>query len=448
MSYVNLFPNGAPAGVRDDVESVEDETEKRFDPTFDDDCLPGLFNLKDIKRHEPPPRLFTLPNYIPEREVTYFTGEGGVGKSLFAQQFATALALGKPFLGMDLSQGEFGTTLYVTCEEGSDEIHRRQAELLRDVSDGEFEKLREGLFIFSLRGQLENELAVFDDEGKIQPTQAYRRLSATIRQCGAEIVILDNVGHLFGGDENNRRQVTAFINLLYKMVKANSCTVLLIGHPNKSGDSYSGSTAWLNAVRSQLFLRYVEDENGDVADPDKRVLINPKSNYARRGVQTYFRWHDHQFVIEADLPNDTRQELAEAQRVASENQIFLQCLRVRHEQGRDVGPHVSANYAPTQFARMTEAKGLKKPAFERAMERLFHIGAIEVCEVKREGKGGTKTIIAETPERSPERFPNAIPNAPELCDRTPPHTPPISKDIRGAAPKPPAPHSDEMEAAQ
>jgi RecA-family ATPase len=49
------------------------------------------------------------------------------------------------------------------------------------------------------------------------------------------------VAHLFAGNENDRGEVTRFINALNRLAGETGAAVLLLGHPNKAGDSYSGS---------------------------------------------------------------------------------------------------------------------------------------------------------------------------------------------------------------
>src|SRR3546814_2041298 len=71
-------------------------------------------------------------------------------------------------------------------------------------------------------------------------------------------------------------------------------SVLLIGHPNKAGDSFSGSTAWENQVRSRLFM----ERPADTLDRDVRVLSRQKANYAQNGAEIAFRWHEWAFILE------------------------------------------------------------------------------------------------------------------------------------------------------
>ncbi|MCV0384261.1 MAG: AAA family ATPase [Erythrobacter sp.] len=420
-----------------DVAEYLGEPQRRMLPRFDVNLLDGS---------PPVDRNWIVPGFIPEREVTLFTGPGGAGKSLFAQQLATCLAARRQFLGLPTNRypdNDANVILYITAEDDDHELHRRQRNIMAAIGASRAD-LGDRLFLSSLRGRIGNELATFDRDGELERTETYQLLSDTIMEAGAAFVILDNVAHLFAGNENDRGQVTRFVNLLYSLVKVWGITILLLGHPNKSGDAYSGSTAWLNAVRSQIDISRNADEQGNVLDPDARTLKLGKANYARQGQTLGFRWHDFAFVLEDDLPADTRAELAETQKIVAENEAFLACLRERAQQGdgRAVGPSPGPNYAPAQFSGQALAKGFGKAPLKRAMDRLFHIGRIEAVEVTRPGKSGTKTIIREVPERSPEPFPNTVPERPELTARTTPHTHSIPKGIMGAAHRAAAPNLD------
>lgn len=154
-------------------------------------------------------------------------------------------------------------------------------------------------------------------------------------------------------------------------------TVILVAHANKAGDSYSGSTAWLNAVRSQIVLTRPENSH----DPDERVLTLGKANYARQGEELRFRWHDFALVRDDDLPEDKRSELADVARCNADNEIFLTCLAERNKQRRAVSEKRSPTFAPTEFAKMQESNRIGKSRLEAAMDRLFRIGKIERAEL-------------------------------------------------------------------
>ncbi len=70
-----------------------------------------------------PERRWLVRDWIPQGQVTLLGGDGGVGKSLLAQQLMTALALGRDWLGLPVMPRKvFG----LFCEDDEDELHRRQ----------------------------------------------------------------------------------------------------------------------------------------------------------------------------------------------------------------------------------------------------------------------------------------------------------------------------------
>lgn len=399
------------------------------------------FEIADLggwSQFEPVPKAFRMAGVVPEGEVTLFTGPGGTNKSTFGLQLCAASAAGRSMLGIAVQPG---AALYVTAEDDDRENHWRLRKIATAIGTS-LEELAGKLSVVSLRGRLNNELAIFDQEGKLQPTPAFALLRSTIQATSAKLIVLDNVGHLFIGNENDRGQVTGFINLLYQLCREEGVTIILIGHPNKAGDSYSGSTAWLNAVRSQLVLQ----RPNDGMDPDARVLTLGKANYSRPDQQLTFRWHDFALVREEDLTSDARAEVAAIARDNNDDAVFLRCLAERTRQRRAVSERSGRNLAPVVFAKMPEAKGLGKERMERAMERLFRTGRVERAELWRgddrkpvfglretglEGAGNAAVNGAGT------RCANAGNYTAETC-RT--HTPPLQGGagaaFKGSAPAP------------
>jgi hypothetical protein len=78
---------------------------------------------------EPPKRRWVVPEWIPYGAVTGLYGEGGLGKSLLAQQLQTGTALGTTWLGLPVEQV---VSLGVYCEDDEDELRRRQRDINAD----------------------------------------------------------------------------------------------------------------------------------------------------------------------------------------------------------------------------------------------------------------------------------------------------------------------------
>ena len=375
--------------VADEISGQRSEPIGRTRRRLDGKTLP-LFDMGRLDGPPPPPRDWIVPSFMPAREITLFTGPGGSGKSLLAQQLASCLATGEPFLGKEV---KLRNVLYLTAEDDDDELERRQRNIMARIGRG---TANGRLFLSSVRGSSSNELVTFDREGNMQKGETFSLLYDTLVAADADVLVLDNVAHLFAGNENERGQVTRFVNSLYGLVRAFDLSILLIGHPNKSGDAYSGSTAWLNAVRSQIELTRPDDAEHD---PDARVLRLGKANYARAGSEIRFRWHDHAFALDEELPQDTAAEIAATVQASADNELFLHCLRVRNGQERPVSESpASRTFAPRVFADMAESKRIGRERLEAAMERLFRINAIErgfVGRIDRKDKEGLRETCAE-----------------------------------------------------
>lgn len=404
--------------------------------------IPSL-DLAALANIRPQAKEFAIERLAPLAEVTLFTGPGSAGKSLLGQQLATAAAAGLPCLGFAVMAGP---AIYLTCEDDAGQLHFRQAHICEALGVP-MAALAGRLHLISLRGELENALTVEAAEGKTAPSASYMRLVQWIRSSGSGLVILDHVAHLFTGNENDRGDVTRFVNLLNRLAGETGAAILLLGHPNKSGDSYSGSTAWLNAVRSQITIDHPRDDEGNVLDMDARVLTIGKANYAQKGEALRFRWHKWAFVREDDLPQDQRAEIAAVIKANGENDAFMRCLAQRTMEHRHVSEKVGANYAPKLFATMPEAKGITKDRLTAAMDRLFRTGAIERGFLWRDTAEG-KDIFGL------RKTGNVTGNAPEnhsADDRKPAENdrkihPLYTTYISGAGPDgPPAPDDDDLD---
>lgn len=374
------FPHGVPDYIAPDADEVERDTRKAT----------GKPLLPLIKmgrwRGEPPARRSLWGDWLPVHQTTMLTGAGGVGKSLFDQALCTAIAMGVPFLGMPTVQRN---TLYITCEDDEDELWRRQYNICDALGIGRQDVIGK-LHLCSLTGEDETALAVESEGGLLKPTDRWQEVRNTCEAFEIGLYAFDNATDALAADHSAIHPVAAFVNMLTGLAIDRDGVAMIIHHPNKAGDDWLGSVAWHNKVRSRLIIKRGEDE----ADTDARTIQNPKANYGPSGGEIAFRWHNGCFVREEELPPDYAAELSKTIAAHSENDAFLRCLRAATAQGREVGASTASNYAPTVFAKMVEGKGRKKDAFARAMERLLHLGAIKIVEVKRKGSD-TKKIIVE-----------------------------------------------------
>jgi RecA-family ATPase len=389
-------PATEPAASASALATATTTSTKSVNPSPPPPPLPFI-NVVGWHGEPVPAREWAVLNRIPMSNVTLFSGEGGVGKSIIALQLAVAHVVGQGWFG---SMPEHGPALAVCCEDDAAELHRRISLILplyeartfadqpgpggRVRRDASFTDLKD-LHLISLAGQ-DALMATPDRFGIMRPTPLFNQLSEAACDIHPKIILLDNSADVFGGSENDRAQVRQFIGILRGLAIAAHAGVLLTSHPSLSGISNktgrSGSTAWNASVRSRLWMRRVttEKEEEEEPDPDLRVIEIMKANYARTGEIINIRWKDGVFV-----PMTT---LGTLEKIASDrdaDELFLRLLDRFTVQGRNASHSPTANnYAPTMFAKDPEGKG-KKRELAVAMDRLFVARKIKVEKYDRRG---------------------------------------------------------------
>jgi RecA-family ATPase len=315
------------------------------------------------------PRGWFVERFVPEKEVTMLGGDGGSGKTTLAMQLAVASSNGADWLGLKVAASN---VLYVSAEDPKDEIHYRLEQIIRPLKITKDELAR--FELIDLAGK-DSTIAIFEKSGLIKPTPLFSRIEKAAREHNASCIFFDAVADFFGGNENERREVRAFIGLLRGLALRLNAAVVIIAHPSvdgiKTGRGYSGSTHWNNAVRSRLYFTDVPNEvDGQPIDPDLRVIELAKSNRARRGEKIHMIWTDGRFILASagSVGNSKNETEAEA--------VFLQLLSKATKQGMHVSLYPSNSYAPTKLAKLPGSNGIGKAALEGAMHRLLDKGKI------------------------------------------------------------------------
>jgi RecA-family ATPase len=338
------------------------------------DVLPVL-DPADWQGKDLPPRRWIVGDWIPEGAVTLLSGDGGTGKSLVALQLAVAVAVGRPWLGLNTASGP---SLVLACEDQPDELHRR----LFDIASAEGVTLGElsALKVVSGAGL---DAALYEaDEGAARGvwTRRFLQLGDLVRSHCPRVAVLDTAADIYAANENARRQVRQFVAGLSRLAMESRCAVVLLSHPSRAGmangTAYSGSTAWNGSVRSRLALARPKRSGDDApeADAGERVLSIEKANYGTTGTALKLRWSSG--VFEAlDAPG----RLDRIARDAQAERAFLDGMAELERQGRgEVGPSVhGANFAPSIIAKLPDCQA-SKPELTATMERLLTKGALIV----------------------------------------------------------------------
>ena len=321
----------------------------------------------------PPERRWIVPNRIPAKNVTLFSGEGGVGKTLLTMQLAVATVLGKYWIG---EMPETGPVMFISAEDDEDEMHFRMAKIV-EYYGASFRALAD-LHMLSLAGK-DAVMAAVDNRGIVRPTPLFQQLCATAREVRPRWIGLDTAADIFVVDERNRTEARQCIGLLRGLCLEINTAIVLLSHPSlsgiASGSGMSGSTGWNNSVRSRLYLKTPKKQDSDDEDEtsDVRVLETMKSNYGPIGEPIRLCWKDGLLLHEPSATPLQKMSLD-----ANAQAIFLALLERYNKQEMTVSSTAtSRNFAPKIFAEMPEAKALhgqqstRKKLLRLAMEYLL-----------------------------------------------------------------------------
>ena len=237
---------------------------------------------------ELPTRQWLIKDRLPANCVSMFTGEGGVGKSFATLQIACALISGvkdcyfaetdEPIKNADLPGIN---VVYAAWEDELEEVSRRIRRIKGKLKWPDFDKIERAFSFVDLKklGPIwgpEQGGHVSTRGGLLHSGQ---ELLGICEDIGARLLVLDPGAGAFGGNENDRAAVREFTGYMSGWGVENKCATLIISHPPKSGETYSGSTDWLGSVRSlwNLGLRTTKLDDKEVK---YYSLSHEKSNYS------------------------------------------------------------------------------------------------------------------------------------------------------------------------
>ncbi len=284
-----------------------------------------------------PDRSFLVPGLIPDGCVTSLYGDGGSGKTLLALWLMVAMAsryertwLGERPLGWK-SVGLF-------AEDDEAEVVRRLQRICQ-AEELDFSNIASNITALSCV-EMDATLAYFADTGELVITPLMESLLERVRSEGAALLVIDYAAAVFGGNEIDRNQVSAFLRRLNAIARQEQIAILLLGHPSVTGMATggrgtSGSTAWRNQVRS--FLHLTVDDVQD--DPDERRLLTltlSKANYARAGRVFRLASDGARFDVVSDEASATRR--SKGPRLSSSQKIALNALNKAISEAGETSP--------------------------------------------------------------------------------------------------------------
>jgi RecA-family ATPase len=259
------------------------------------------------------------------------------------------------------------------CEDDHDELWRRQIYLARWCKAG-LEEFDENLVIIPRQG-LENTL-VSTEFGKLLYTPLIAHIAEQVQDLKAEVVVIDNVGQTYGGGENDRHCVTAFLNALVGALPGRA--IMLLAHPSRTaGSEFSGSSAWENVARTRLYLG--AELPGVKPDPEVpqeenvRYLARRKANYSPKDWRrmTYSDGALTPDPLEAGGGMIANIQAAKAERVIIDGLQKLHAMGISALEGQR-----SPQYLPKLLIEYSMAEKFSKPDLASAMRRLMVDGKL------------------------------------------------------------------------
>jgi RecA-family ATPase len=346
------------------------EWEARRNPPPPKKIVP--LSLPSLHLRPVPERRWIVRDWLPVRQVTLNYADGGIGKTLLAMQLMAATALSAPWCGLPVDPC---ASVGLFSEDDETEIHIRMDAIRRSYGV-EFTDLAH-VHPIDATGA-DNILAHFDGNHML-PTPRFTQLRECILDTKARLAVIDTAATTFGGNENDRSQVTQFVgSLLTSLAQEMDGAVLLNAHPSVSGiangDLRSGSTGWNNSARSRWAMTRPEGEDGKPQlDSSERILTRRKSNAAAAGETLALAWQEGVFVAK-EAPGS----VGAGSRKAAAEAAFLAALRASP---RPASSDIRAsNYAPRMFYATPQAADFRIPEIAEAMRNLMGRGCIVQVE--------------------------------------------------------------------
>jgi hypothetical protein len=205
---------------------------------------------------------WAVKGIIPEQGVGFFYGASQAFKSFITLDYALHRAYGMKWLGRRTRQA---IPVYLAAEGGAGLMRRIEAWHKARGMDWRKCPMRVVVVALTLR------------------TQA-KHLREAIQAAGVEPgdVIVDTMSQTFSGDENSNSEVAEFLRILGTELRdALACTVSIVHHTGKAGDSLRGASAMFNNTD---FVLSVERDGKEML----ATLDFPKTKDAERPDPTVF----------------------------------------------------------------------------------------------------------------------------------------------------------------
>lgn len=350
--------------------------------------------------------LWLIDDVLPKSGVAVVYGHPGCGKTFLAMDWAAHVASGTAWNGCHV---ERGLVLFVV---GEGQVgFRNRAAVMRDA--GLF--TRSDPFVFL---PVPVDLQAPDgDTGDL-----INLIREAVRNEGVRpsLIVVDTLSKTFGAGKENSDDMASYVANCGRIASELDCLVMPLHHRPKDSESKD--------LRGHGSLRAGVDTAILVEDGELRRATIVKQKDGEDGLAWRFvldrvvlgtnqRGKEVSSCLVRYVGNRQNGDLDAIAQAASDNEVFLSCLRERIRQKRAVSEKRGPSYAPTEFERTPDGKKVGKVRLEAAMDRLFSLGRIEravlwkdshrkpvegLIEVAANGAASTVRPTRETPLKPAE----------------------------------------------
>ncbi|HII3144451.1 TPA: helicase RepA family protein [Citrobacter braakii] len=312
---------------------------------------------------------YTMKNYLPANSLCSIYGPSGSYKSFLAVSWACHIASGLKWAGRSVSGG---SVLYVVGEGGIGVPRRVRAWEIAKNNAGRLKNLYlVNRPVFPVRPEEVNQVILAAEEVKAATGQPVK------------FIVIDTLARCFGGnDENDARDMGAFIEGCDAIKRATGATLLVVHHSGKDGSKGArGSSAFRASLDAEYSVRREGDGGAIILSCTKmKDAEEPKeAAFDLRGVEL-FTDSDNDMVaslVVLDIPREAREidpDLEKARNLTDNHAALWQCIRSRKARGEVCNRSVVRDDI---IAMMGEGS---RKSYYRWLEKLVRDELIEVSD--------------------------------------------------------------------
>ena len=232
----------------------------------------ALINLQSFDKIEAQEAEFVCKSWLPfpKRAVSMVTANGGVGKSFILLQAAMRIV------------SHEGLKVFLWLSEDPVELSKYRFNMIKNnLMTSNEDIYHDKLHIAGADSESIHFLE--EERGRMQTNGKFYQFKKMLSSY--DVIILDPLIAMFGGDENNNAHAREFINLFSRWATKEDKTIIFIHHSGKNTGQSRGASAFVDAVRLVYQIELVKDKEGNQIEKHMRMITVAKDN---NGAKKYF----------------------------------------------------------------------------------------------------------------------------------------------------------------